>query len=89
MSPEEKELFKRSIALAEENNDILRSMQRSMRLQRLMSILYWIFIIGSAIGAYYLIQPYIQAVSGAVGVAKSSFSGNISGLLDTFKQASQ
>ena len=89
MSPEEKELFKRSIALAEENNDILRSMQRSMRLARLMSILYWLFIIGSAIGAYYLIQPYIQAVSGVVGGAKSSFSGNVGSLLDSLKQVSQ
>ena len=89
MSPEEKELFKRSIALAEENNDILRSMQRSMRFQRIMSILYWLFIIGSAVGAYYLIQPYIQAISGAYSGAKTGISDNVSGILDTFKQASQ
>ena len=89
MSPEEKELFKRSIALAEENNDILRSLQRSMRLARLMTILYWLFIIGASVGAYYLIQPYIQAVTGAVGGAKTGISDNVSGLLDTFKQVSQ
>ena len=74
MSPEEKELFKRSIALAEENNDILRSLQRSMRLARLMTILYWLFIVGASVGAYYLIQPYIETLSGVVGSAKSSFS---------------
>ena len=89
MSPEEKELFKRSIALAEENNDILRSLQRSMRLQRLITILYWLFIVGASVGAYYLIQPYIEAVTGAVGGAKSSFSDNVSSMLDNFKQASQ
>ena len=89
MSPEEKELFKRSIALAEENNDILRSLQRSMRLQRLMTILYWLFIIGASVGAYYLIQPYVEAVTGAVGGAKSSFSDNMNSMLDNFKQASQ
>ena len=89
MSPEEKELFKRSIALAEENNDILRSMQRSMRLQRIMTILYWLFIVGSAIGAYYLIQPYTQAVSGAYSGAKSSFSDSVKSALDNFKQVSQ
>ena len=89
MTPEEKELFKRSIALAEENNDILRSMQRSMRLQRLMTILYWLFIIGASVGAYYLIQPYIEAVSGAVGGAKTSFSDSVKSALDNFKQVNQ
>ena len=53
MSPEERELLKRSVELAEENNDILRSMRRSMRLARIMSIMYWVVIIGSAILAKY------------------------------------
>mgnify|MGYP001563722378 CR=1 FL=1 len=75
MSPEEKELLKRSIALAEENNDILRSMQRSMRISRFMSILYWVFIIGSAIGAYYLIQPYIESLTGLYGSASDLIGG--------------
>jgi len=74
MSPEERELFKRSIALAEENNDILRSIQRSMRLARFMSILYWVFIIGSAVGAYYLIQPYIEQIMGIYGSGVGSFN---------------
>ena len=69
MSPEEKELFKRSIALAEENNDILRSIQRSMRMQRFMSLIYWVFIIGSAVGAYYLIQPYVDQLMGVYSSA--------------------
>ncbi len=85
MSPEEKELFQRSITLAEENNQILRKIQRSMRLARVMSILYWVFIIGSAVGAYYLIQPYIEAVTGAVGGANTSFSDNIKSILNDFK----
>lgn len=81
MSPEEKELFKRSIALAEENNDILRSMQRSMRLSRLMTLVYWVFIIGSAVGAYYLVQPYVDSLQGAYG--------NANDMLNNFKQLSQ
>ena len=72
MSPEEKELFKRSIALAEENNDILRAMQRSQRLAHLMSIIYWIFIVGTAIGAYYFIQPYLDEIKSVYGGAKST-----------------
>jgi hypothetical protein len=85
MSPEERELLRRSISLAEENNDILRSIQRSMRLSRFMTALYWLFIIGSAIGAYYLIQPYIQAVTGAYGGASS----NIGDILNNFKDLTQ
>ena len=64
MQPEEKELLKRVVALSEENNSVLRSIKRSMRVGQIMSVIYWLFIIGSAIGAYYLIQPYIQQLSG-------------------------
>ncbi len=82
MTPEEKELLKRSISLAEENNDILRSIQRSMRLSRFMSALYWVFIIGSAVGAYYLVQPYIKAVTGAYGGASTNIEGIIKDIKD-------
>lgn len=78
MSPEEKELLKRSVELGEENNNILRSLQRSMRLARIMSILYWVFIIGSAVGAFYLIQPYIEdlmSVYGGAGDVFKNFQG--------------
>lgn len=88
MTPEERELLKRSVELAEENNTILRSMRRSMRLARIMSILYWVVIIGSAVGALYLIQPYLNAITGAAGGVKDTVSGGASGLqgmLDIFK----
>ena len=89
MSPEERELLNRSVSLAEENNKMLHSMRRSQVFSSITRAVYWIFIIGSAIGAYYLIQPYIQAVSGAMGGAKTSFSDNVNSMLDNFKQASQ
>lgn len=82
MSPEEKELLRKSVALEQENNEILRSMQRSMRLSRFFSILYYIVIIGSVVGAYYLIQPYINAITDAYGGASS----NIGSMLDSFKE---
>lgn len=77
MSEEEKELLKRSVDLAEENNDMLHAMRRSMRLARIMSIFYWVFIIGSAVGAYYLIQPYVDGISSAYGGAKDGLGGFI------------
>jgi len=86
MSPEENELLRRNIALAEENNDMLRSMQRSMRLGRVMTAIYWLFIIGSAVGAYYLVQPYIDQISSTYSGAKSSFDGGFGGIIDSFKK---
>ncbi|HEV7702262.1 MAG TPA: hypothetical protein VGO63_02360 [Candidatus Paceibacterota bacterium] len=78
MTPEEREILNRSLVLAEENNKMLHSMQRSMRLQRIMSALYWVFIIGSAIGAYYFLQPYLTQLMGIYSSA--------GGVLDSFGQ---
>ncbi len=88
MSPEERELLRRSIALAEENNDILRSIQSSMRFARFMSILYWVIIIGASFGAYYLIQPYIDTLMSVSGGAKTKLN-EVSGLLDSLKSLQQ
>jgi hypothetical protein len=85
MTPEEKELLKRSIALGEENNSILRAIQRSMRMQRFMSFLYWIFIIGSAVGAFYLVQPYFNSL---ISVYNSA-SSNLGGALGNIKNLGQ
>ena len=81
MDPESKKLLENTLALTEENNQMLHSMKRSMRLGRIMSILYWVFIIGSAIGAYYLIQPYIDQLKGVY-----SGAGDV---LDNFKSFGQ
>jgi len=77
MSPEEKELFKRSIVIAEENNAILHSIQKSMRIGRIFKTIYWVFIIGSAIGAFYIFQPYLEQVINVYGKA--------SGILNSFQ----
>lgn len=78
MDPESKKLLQETFKLAQENNQMLRSMKRSMQMARIMSFVYWIFIIGSAVGAYYLIQPYIDQL-------KSAYSG-ASNVLKNFQQ---
>lgn len=88
MTPEERELLERTAELAEENNDMLRSMRRSMRISRIIGILYWVVIIGSAVGAYYFIQPYLELVAGAYGDARSTVDegvGGINEILDTIR----
>ena len=84
MTPEEHELLKRSIVLAEENNDILRGIRSSMRLARFMTVLYWVIIIGISFGAYYFVQPYLQQLLGVYGGAKSNID-TVGKILDTIK----
>ena len=50
--------------MVEENNALLRKMRRSALLGRIFHILYWVVIFGFSVGAYYLIQPYVDQVKG-------------------------
>ncbi len=72
MDQEDKKLLQETLALAQENNKMLRSLRRSMIWGRVMSFLYWALIIGSAVGAYYFIQPYVDQLIGVYGGAKSN-----------------
>ena len=81
MSPEEREMLEKSLALAEDNNKMLHAMKRSMMWSRVMSFVYWALIIGSAVGAYYFIQPYIDQVMGIYGGAKSNLD-NVGSILE-------
>ena len=67
MDDESKKLLESTYELAKENNNLLHSMRRSMRIQRAMSYVYWTFIILTAIGAYYFIQPYVEQLIDAYG----------------------
>ena len=51
--------------MVKENNKILRSMRSSMRWSAIFKTLYWVVIIGIAVGGYYFIQPYVQSVVNA------------------------
>ncbi len=75
MDPEERELLQRSVALAEENNKMLHSMVRSQRIASIFRAIYWVFIIGSAIGAYYVLQPYLSQLMGVYSGAGSILDG--------------
>ena len=74
MDPESKKLLEETFALAKENNDMLHSLRRSMRLARFMSLLYWVYIIGSALGAYYFLQPYIDQLKSIYGSTSNIFN---------------
>jgi hypothetical protein len=55
----EKEL-EQLLKITKEDHKILNGLQKSARISRVFSILYWILIIGSISGVYYYIQPYLN-----------------------------
>ncbi|OGI72993.1 hypothetical protein A3D42_02945 [Candidatus Nomurabacteria bacterium RIFCSPHIGHO2_02_FULL_41_18] len=70
MDPESKKLLEENLRLSQENNVILLKLKRSMQVRRFVSIIYWTLIVGSAVGAYYFIQPYIDQMVNIYGGAK-------------------
>ena len=87
MTPEEKALLQHVTAVAEENNAILKGIRRSQRIGRLFSIFYWLIIIGISLGAYIIIQPYLDKVTGAYNGAQSDLQ-SMSKIFNSFKNSS-
>jgi len=46
--------------IVEENQKILKSLQNRARFSTVITALKWIFIIGISIGAYTLVQPFLE-----------------------------
>lgn len=76
MTPEEREMLRKTLELSQENNKMLHAIRRSIFWGRVTRIVYWLFIIGAAIGLFYYLQPYIDT---AVEVY-----GNVKGDLQNF-----
>lgn len=89
MTPEEKSLLERTAALADENNRILRSMQRTQRVTTVMHVLYWVVIIGFSVGAFYFFQPYLTFLTGLASPTSSGQQGSstLDTLMNSLKQA--
>jgi uncharacterized membrane protein len=62
MDPESQKLLEETLTLEQENNKMLRSMKRSMLWGRVMTVIYWLLIIGISVGAFYFLQPYVNQV---------------------------
>ena len=67
MTPEERRILSETRQLAEENNEMLRKIQRSQRASLALKTIYWLVIIGLSVGAFWFIQPYVNAVKESVG----------------------
>lgn len=81
MQPEEKEILKKTLELTQENNRMLHSIRRGMVWGRAFRIIYWVILIGAAVGIYYYISPYIDSAIAAYGNVK----GDLQSFGDLFK----
>ena len=64
MSPEERQILIQTHRMVEENNALLRKMRRAALLGQVFHVLYWVVIIGLSVGAYYVVQPYVDQIRG-------------------------
>ncbi len=48
--------------ISEENNRMLHSMRRSARIGMFIRAIYWLIILGAAVGAFYYLQPYLDSL---------------------------
>lgn len=85
MTPEERNLLQNIAQTVQENNEMLRAIRRSQRWATLWRAVYWTVIIGSAIGAYWIIQPYIDQLLGVYSGAQSNLD-TVKGLLNSYGQ---
>ena len=61
MEPDIKKLLEKNIELSRDNNRILRKIHSNLRWGRFFRLLYWVIIIGSMLGLYYFLQPFIDS----------------------------
>ena len=62
MDEQNKHLLEENLALAKENNQMLKKVLRSQKRGEIMKVVYWLLIIGIALGAFYFVQPYLESV---------------------------
>lgn len=73
MDSELKKMVEESLELSRENNKILHSLRSSARWGRVFRIFYWVVIIGSMLGAYYYLQPFLKVITTQYQMGASFF----------------
>ncbi|HEY0908590.1 MAG TPA: hypothetical protein VGE35_04600 [Candidatus Paceibacterota bacterium] len=68
MTPDEHRLLIETREMAEENNRILKGLQRTNRASLAFKIVYWVVVLGVLSGALYFLQPYIDTVKSSLSI---------------------
>jgi len=72
MADEEiRQLLKKNIEVSEESLEILKKMNRARMIGNTLVFLKWAVIIGLSYGAYYFIEPYLNAITGGLNTINS------------------
>ena len=60
LDPNEEKLLEETYLVEKENNEMLHKLYNNMWMSRMMSIFYWVVILGLMVGSFYYAQPYVQ-----------------------------
>jgi predicted MFS family arabinose efflux permease len=71
MDEEIKDLLEKNLALAEENNRLLRNIRTATRLGIVWKVIYLAFFIVSALFAFSFLKPYLNEIHDAYGKVTS------------------
>jgi len=76
MDEELKRILDENLAISKESLKILKGIRRGNRLAIAFKFFYWLVIIGSAVGAYYFLEPYVKSavdiIQGVQGTLSST-----------------
>ncbi len=81
IEPELKTLLEANLELSKENNKLLKKVRRVQKIARNTKIVYWLFIVAIAFGAYYYVQPFVKKMTGFLP-ALSGLEGGLKNLPD-------
>jgi len=60
--------------IAERNHEMLKSIESTMFWRRVFTIIYWVLILGVAIGLFYFLDPYIDRLFDAYSQLVDQFN---------------
>ncbi|MCX6713659.1 MAG: hypothetical protein NTV48_00960 [Candidatus Vogelbacteria bacterium] len=64
MDEELKQLLKENIELAKKNQEIMAKIARIQQLTIVWGVIKWTIIIGTTVGAFYLLKPMLESLMG-------------------------
>jgi hypothetical protein len=74
MDEKDKIILKEIQQMTEENNKILKKMNRKAFWASISSLMYWVVIIGASLGAYYYLEPYVDKFKETYQTVKAELS---------------
>jgi len=64
-------LLRENNELIKENNKLIKKIHTYIKWKRVLGILYWVIIIGTAVGLFYFLQPLVDQISSTISTVRS------------------